>query len=93
MPQPDQEETDNEKINRHMVQMENEQGRRDLAKELIQQRRVLRKNGQLYTDMLAHFNDAKKVATAGAAVMKQMQEMQWDLLQLMAQVHKKCEHE
>lgn len=73
--------------------MENEQGRRDLAKELIQQRRVIRKNGQLYTDMLAHFYEAKKVATAGAAVLKQLQEMQWDLLQGMAQVPKKSEHE
>ena len=40
-----------------------------------------------------HIYEAKKVATAGAAVLKQLQEMQWDLLQGMAQVPKKSEHE
>ena len=93
MPHDGQEETDQEKINRHMVQMENEQGRKDMAKELIQQRRVIRQNGLLYTDMLEHFEKAKGVAEAGATMLKQVQGMQWDLLQLMAQVtsnSKKC---
>ena len=93
MPHDGQEETDQEKINRHMVQMENEQGRKDMAKELIQQRRVIRQNGLLYTDMLEHFEKAKGVAKAGATMLKQVQGMQWDLLQLMAQVtsnSKKC---
>lgn len=93
MPHDGQEETDQEKINRHMVQMETEQGRKDMAKELIQQRRVIRQNSQLYTNMLEHFEKAKGVAKAGATVLKQVQGMQWDLLQLMAQVtthSKKC---
>ena len=93
VPHDGQEETDQEKINRHMVQMENEQGRKDMAKELIQQRRVIRQNGLLYTDMLEHFEKAKGVAKAGATMLKQVQGMQWDLLQLMAQVtsnSKKC---
>ena len=66
VPQDGQEETDQEKINRHMVQMDTEQGRMDMAKELIQQRRVIRKNGLLYTEMLEHFEKAKGVAQAGA---------------------------
>ena len=76
MPHDGQEETDQEKINRHMVQMETEQGRKDMAKELIQQRRVIRQNSQLYTNMLEHFEKAKGVAKAGATVLKQVQGMQ-----------------
>ena len=90
MPQDGQEESDQDKVNRHVAQMETEQGRRDLAKELIQQRRVIRNNCMLYTDMMEHFSKAKDVASAGAAVLKQVQGMQWDLLQLMAQVNVHC---
>ena len=44
-------------------------------------------NGLLYADMLEHFTKTRDVASAGAAVLKQVHGMQWDLLQLMAQVN------